>query len=488
MDQWFAFSPSFQPDTAHHVAQTPTNIGYVSSFKYTVHCKLGTSEQVLDYDGEGYADEHRTFADTDIPPPDDNIDYVTHDIEDEKNSAGKLVTIKGEFISDASEYMQNASSKFYPIGKSDHSIYAHDTQAEPEVVADFRDLVDKLNPDDPLDPDNDDFLVTPPRLLGYATRQRIWGQISLDGAKPAKKPDETTFMKELQLDTRYKTMILSLVKSHTDKKDQPVRDLVDNKGKGLVLLLHGPPGVGKTLTAETVAKATGRPLFVVSVAEIGLDASRAERRLEKVFALATKWQAVLLIDEADVFLETRNHSSPASQNALVSVLLRVLEYYEGIIILTTNRIRAIDVAVISRIHLAVRYEDLTSEQTQQIFKYYLDQLQKTQPTLIAQEDREEIDDFLREHGENYPFNGRQIRNVVQAAHAYAAYGFSEDLEKMTKTAAGGGRRIGRRPARDAGGKMTYYHLKEVCNMTKTFQEQLKDETRIQRGENEVSRR
>lgn len=485
------FSSCQSDITTYCVFQIITDIGYVSSFKYTVHCVLGSSEQVLDYDGEGYADEHRTFADNDIPLPDDSAEYVTHGGEDEKNSAGKLVSIKGEFISDASEYMQNASSKGYPIGKSDHSIYAHDTQAEPEVVADFRDLVDKLNPDDPLDPDNDDFLVTPPRLLGYATRQRIWGQIGLDDAKPAKEPDENTFVRDLQLDHRYKTMILSLVKSHMQKKGQPVRDLVDNKGKGLVLLLHGPPGVGKTLTAETVAKATGRPLFVVSVAEIGLDASRAERRLEKVFALATKWQAVLLIDEADVFLETRGQSSPASQNALVSVLLRVLEYYEGIIILTTNRIRAIDVAVISRIHLAVRYEDLTGEQTQQIFKYYLDQLQKSQPTLIAQEDRDEIDDFLREHGENYPFNGRQIRNVVQAAHAYAAYGFSADLEKLTKTAAGGGRRTGRlqhRPARDADGKMTYFHLKEVCNMTKTFQEQLKDESRIQRGENEVARR
>lgn len=209
-----------------------------------------------------------------------------------------------------------------------------------------------------------------------------------------------------------------------------------------------------------------------------------------MFALATKWQAILLIDEADVFLETRNHTSPASQNALVSVLLRVLEYYEGIIILTTNRIKAIDVAVISRIHLAVRYEDLTAEQTQQIFKYFLDQLQKNQPTLIAQEDRDKIDEFLEEHGENYPFNGRQIRNVIQAAHAYAAYGFSADLEKQIKSG-NVGRSTGRPKKRVSpknDGKMTYSHLKEVCNMTKTFQEQLREESKQQRAENEVSRR
>jgi hypothetical protein len=49
------------------------------------------------------------------------------------------------------------------------------------------------------------------------------------------------------------------------------------------------------LTAETIAEATGKPLFVVSVAEIGLDASKAERNLEQMFYLAGKWEAVLLV-------------------------------------------------------------------------------------------------------------------------------------------------------------------------------------------------
>lgn len=168
-------------------------------------------------------------------------------------------------------------------------------------------------------------------------------------------------------------------------------------------MLHGPPGVSKTPTDETVAKATGRPLFVVSVAEIGFDASRAERKLEKLFALAMKWQIVFLVDETDVFLETRSKNSPASRNALVSVLLRVLDYYEGIIIMTTNRIKAIDVAVISRIHLAVRYDDINSGQRASIFTCYHDQLQDEVPTLLTEQDREEIDDFIDVHGDTYFF-------------------------------------------------------------------------------------
>lgn len=49
------------------------------------------------------------------------------------------------------------------------------------------------------------------------------------------------------------------------------------------------------LTAETIAEASGKPLFVVSVAEIGLDASNAEKNLEKLFTLAGSWDAVLLM-------------------------------------------------------------------------------------------------------------------------------------------------------------------------------------------------
>lgn len=378
-----------------------------------------------------------------------------------------------------------------------------DIRIAPEDEYEFRQLVVKKIPEEdpgwekPLDPNDDHFLVTPPRLLGYATRQRIWGQICLDWADPKKQADRDVFLRKLQLNSRDKNMILSLVEAHMQSKEKKVKDIVENKGKGLVLFLHGPRGVGKTLTAETVAQATGRPLFVVSVAEIGLDASRAERKLEKVFALATKWQAILLVDEADVFLETRSKNSPASRNALVSVLLRVLEYYEGIIFMTTNRIRAIDVAVISRIHLAVRYDDLDAEQRGSIFAYYLDQLQDEVPTLITEEDRDAIDEFIDVHGDTYLFNGRQIRNVVQAAHAYAAHGFFEDelrrmmgVEEVPAERRAAGRR-GKRPrlqaARRADGKMTQSHLKAVCDMTRSFQEQLKEESNSQRSENEAMR-
>ena len=204
----------------------------------------------------------------------------------------------------------------------------------------------------------------------------------------------------------------------------------------------GPPGVGKTLTAETIAEATGKPLFVVSVAEIGLDASVAEKNLEKLFNLATKWEAILLVDEADVFLETRGSTFDASRNALVSVLLRVLEYYQGIIILTTNRVKSIDVAVISRIHLAIRYNDLTDDQMRAIFRYFLNQLR---PEDVK--DRAGIDRFIRNTGHHYGLNGRQIRNVVSAAVASARH------ENMKG---------------EGDGRLTEEHLMKVCEVRERY--------------------
>jgi hypothetical protein len=129
-------------------------------------------------------------------------------------------------------------------------------------------------------------------------------------------------------------------------------DVVRGKGRGLIVLLHGPPGTGKTGTAETIAAYTQRPLYTITCGDIGLDPTTADMQLEHHFELANKWGAVLLLDEADVFLVTRDWTN-MSRNALVSsmfpaitpsrlllsrslmlttiVFLRHLEYYSGIL-------------------------------------------------------------------------------------------------------------------------------------------------------------
>lgn len=74
--------------------------------------------------------------------------------------------------------------------------------------------------------------------------------------------------------------------------------------------------------------------------------------------MSTKWNAVLLLDEADVFLEARS-SNDLERNKLVSNFLRVLEYNAGVLFLTTNRVTNIDAAFQSRIHVSIEYPELS---------------------------------------------------------------------------------------------------------------------------------
>ncbi len=198
-----------------------------------------------------------------------------------------------------------------------------------------------------------------------------------------------------------------------------MEDIMKEKGKGLVILLHGPPGVGKTLTAESVAQLAGKPLFSVSPADIGLNPTEVEQNLETLFELAGRWRAVLLFDEADVFLESRSsHTSDLTRNALVSVLLRVLEYYNGILILTTNRIQQFDIAVQSRVNLGIKYKDLSMEQKRKIFTNFIDQIDEDNI-----DDKAELENWLKEDTDAVDWfealNGRQVRNVLFSAASLA---------------------------------------------------------------------
>ena len=94
-------------------------------------------------------------------------------------------------------------------------------------------------------------------------------------------------------------------------------DAVAGKGRGLIILLHGVPGVGKTSTAECVAAELKRPLLPITCGDIGTTAQEAEATLESFCALAHKWRCVLLLDEADVFLAKREKGD-IHRNSLVS--------------------------------------------------------------------------------------------------------------------------------------------------------------------------
>lgn len=321
--------------------------------------------------------------------------------------------------------------------------------------------------------------MCPPKVLGYALRQRLWAQFRIKDISNSENSAESGhyFQKELQLDSKYKETLMAFITNHESsrkRRSQPntrhsmpeTFDIVEDKGKGLAILLHGAPGVGKTLTAEAIALATGRPLVVVSVAEVGTDAADAEARLSDIFSDAARWEAILLMDEADVFLEARERTENPNRNALVSVLLRCLEYYEGIIILTTNRIRSFDVAVQSRMHLAIQYDDLSPEQKSAIYRNLIDKIPKSKLDRELKETKrlERNLEILCRRGK---INGRQIRNIVASAMALANHR-SDNEEKLK-------------------GVLTFDDLEAVHEMTMDFVTTLSEDTWKTRKFNEAGR-
>lgn len=219
----------------------------------------------------------------------------------------------------------------------------------------------------------------------------------------------------LVADEETKEMIQALVTNQlTNEKGT---DLIDNKGNGLILLLHGPPGTGKTYTAESVAEIARKPLYPVTCGDIGTKPEAVEKYLGSVFHLGKTWDCVVLLDEAEVFLEQRTLND-LERNALVSVFLRTLEYYDGILILTTNRVGTFDEAFKSRISLALRYDKLNEDQRKQIWWNFLRRLED-----LGEQESVNLDD-LKSHVDelaSYPMNGRQIRNSISTGRQLAKY-------------------------------------------------------------------
>lgn len=142
---------------------------------------------------------------------------------------------------------------------------------------------------------------------------------------------------------------------------------------------------------------------MVSVGELGTDVGSLEKNLRNILQVSASWNAVLLIDEVDIFLEKRDLD--VERNALVGVFLRLLEYYNGILFMTTNRVEQIDPAFYSRISLAISYPELSPEARTSIWKgqmeLYAITLKPANLKTLA----------------TYNLNGRQIKNCVRIVNA-----------------------------------------------------------------------
>lgn len=163
----------------------------------------------------------------------------------------------------------------------------------------------------------------------------------------------------------------------------------------------------KTLSAEAIAEKLQRPLYMVGVGELGTDVETLEESLRNILDVATTWNAVVLLDECDIFMEKRSDLN-IIRNAMVGVFLRLLEYYQGVMFLTSNRGKDIDQAFYSRISLAIHFDELTEESRTQIWK-----------NLVGIYGITLSEDEIK-HLAEFELNGRKIKNTLRVGSALAA--------------------------------------------------------------------
>jgi len=164
---------------------------------------------------------------------------------------------------------------------------------------------------------------------------------------------------------------IDLIDILTAEMDVLMDDIIEGKSGGTTVLCAGPAGVGKTLTAEVYSEIIKRPLYRVHSGQLGLNVGEMEKALKKVLTRAQRWGAVMLIDEADVYIKRRNNN--IAMNAVVGVFLRVLEYFNGLLFLTTNRVDDIDEAIVSRCIALIKYYPPDSEARRRVWQVMIAQ-------------------------------------------------------------------------------------------------------------------
>lgn len=271
------------------------------------------------------------------------------------------------------------------------------------------------------EPSDTSLLLMSPDVHGFYLNEKKWMKLFVDCVQPVSWNKKA--FERLVLPPQTKDLVRALVTVRTSQRGVKQglgaagkrTDITNGKGNGLIMLRHGGPGTGKTLTGESVAEMAEMPLYRVTCGDIGTNAEAVENYLSTVLHLGKIWNCVLLLDEADVFLEERSMAD-LKRNSLVSVFLRILEYYDGILILTSNRVGIFDEGFKSRIQVALHYENPDRPARKKIWQNFLDMLEEDEENVNFDEIKLHLDDLA-----GTELNGRQIRNVLTTARQLADF-------------------------------------------------------------------
>ena len=246
-----------------------------------------------------------------------------------------------------------------------------------------------------------------PVVAGFSFTSKLWGVVICDSLSDV--PYDGGAFDKLVLPAARKRLIKAVVQYGSVN----MNDIIRGKGEGVVFLFYGPPGCGKTLTAEAIAEMLKRPLYQVSMGELGTTPQDLEKGLKNVLQMCAKWKALVLLDEADIFVERRSEASGILRNSMVSVMLKMIEYFQGVLFLTTNRVETFDPAFQTRITAAIKYEKLDVASRTAVWHNLI--VASGHETCLKDKGGDVDVEVLGQ----YELNGRSIKNALRLALSLA---------------------------------------------------------------------
>ena len=185
-------------------------------------------------------------------------------------------------------------------------------------------------------------------------------------------------------------------------------------GRGVTILFVGPPGTGKTMTAEAIAKYLNKKLYIADISQImNLYVGETEKNIVRIFREVKEKNAVLFFDEADGMfysrVESYQRAIDIAYNQWINIILQEIEKFDGVVILATNKSIGMDKALERRISLKIEFEIPDIEIREKIWKSHIPE----NAPLSSDVDFKIL-------AKRFQFAGGHIKNVVLNAARYVA--------------------------------------------------------------------
>ncbi|KAH8747760.1 P-loop containing nucleoside triphosphate hydrolase protein [Diaporthe sp. PMI_573] len=249
-------------------------------------------------------------------------------------------------------------------------------------------------------------LICSPTTVAYLLGPNTFAVVAVDKIEDINWGVSASFSDDIMMDRLNKTAIRAVATSAL----QGHQSNAGNDGgikNNYILTFYGPSGVGKTSTAEALAEEFRAPILHISSARLQGSDGSFETWLDRTFQLCTRWRALLLMDEADIYLTERHPLM--GPNAIIGIFLRMMEKFRGLLILTTNRYGCFDIAIRDRVDLAIEYPALNATHRKALWENIL---KPECPKLCTKENLQTLAKLDQ--------NGRQIKSNLKLAITLAS--------------------------------------------------------------------